>query len=175
MRHLFKLFAILTFAALIITACSDDEENPTDGGDNEYKADASDFAGFMDWEHAASNQGADPAFGEAHGLNDENTIRDVYFKDAQDRVDGEYPKGTIIVKYSHNPENEDFQEYTAMVKRGGDFNTDGNGWEWFMLAGDGQIAKNEDGDPVRGANLMNGMCQGCHNGAANKDFVFSKD
>jgi hypothetical protein len=65
--------------------------------------------------------------------------------------------------------------FTAMVKRGNNFNAAGGDWEWFMLNSDGSIAVDAtSGMAMRGANLMNGMCIGCHQGASSKDYVYSK-
>jgi hypothetical protein len=61
-----------------------------------------------------------------------------------------------------------------MVKRGNDFNPNGGDWEWFMLNSDGTIAVDGNGNKMRGADLMGGMCLMCHTGASNKDYVFSK-
>jgi len=65
--------------------------------------------------------------------------------------------------------------YSMGVKRGNNFNTSGGNWEWFMLSPDGKIADDGSGNKLRGANLLDGMCVGCHSGAKSKDFVFSKD
>jgi hypothetical protein len=44
-----------------------------------------------------------------------------------------------------------------------------------MLAGDGQIATDADGNAVHGSgpNLMNGMCLNCHTAASSKDYIFT--
>lgn len=131
----------------------------------EYIADNNTFKNFMSWPNDATNFGADPALGAAHAGNDSTVTRKIYFKDGQGPVDGVYPDGTMIVKHSTNPSGT-VDEYTALVKRGNDFDAGSNNWEYFMLSADGTIA-------ARGANLMDGMCKGCHGGAAN-DYVFSK-
>jgi hypothetical protein len=159
------LAAAMFCGTALIQSCSDDED------EMEFVADSGTFAGFESWSLDFEADGADPALGMAHGGNDETVNRKVYFKNGQNPVNGEYPKGTVIVKRSTSPGGLD--EVTAMVKRGGDFNSANNGWEWFMLMPDGSIAEME-GMPARGANLMNGMCGGCHAGAANQDYVFSK-
>ena len=63
---------------------------------------------------------------------------------------------------------------TAPAKRGNDFSPSGGDWEWFILNADGSIAVGGDGNKLRGANLMGGMCISCHTQASNKDYVFSK-
>ncbi|MBG0782227.1 MAG: hypothetical protein H0S84_08165 [Bacteroidales bacterium] len=116
----------------------------------------------------------DPALeGIAHSRNDETVVPNVYFKDGQAPIIGIYPVGIIIVKHSNNPEGT-MDERSAMVKRGNNFNPEGGDWEWFMLAPDGKIAKNENAIAMRGANLMNGMCLQRHTAAKAKDYIFSK-
>ena len=140
----------------------------------EYIATDASFAGFMSWSLDATNQGADPALGGAHAGNDSTVTRKVYFKDGQSLVNGSYPIGTIIVKHSANPD-QTVNEFTAMVKRGNNFNVAGGDWEWFMLNTDGSIAVDQaSGMAMRGASLMDGMCLSCHQGASSKDYVFSK-
>ncbi|MGC9352814.1 MAG: hypothetical protein ACP5D9_03190 [Mariniphaga sp.] len=162
--------SVLACFAIVVTlqSCKDDEnENP------EFIADDSSFSDFMNWTLEAENQGPDPALGPAHAGNDETVTRRVYFKDGQDPVGGEYPVGTIIVKHSGNLD-QSVNEFTAMVKRGNDFNPDGGDWEWFMLNADGSIATDsESGMKMRGANLMNGMCVSCHS-AGSVDYTFTK-
>jgi hypothetical protein len=162
--------AMLACMAVIVTlqSCKDEEkENP------EFVADDSSFSNFMSWVLEAENQGPDPSLGMAHAGNDETVTRRVYFKDGQDPVSGEYPVGTIIVKHSGNPD-QTVNEFTAMVKRGNDFNPDGGDWEWFMLNADGSIATEpQSGMKMRGANLMDGMCLSCHS-AGSTDYTFTK-
>ncbi len=168
------LFSLLFASSVVITSCSkdDDEDNPPTP--SEFVADDNTFVSFMNWSKDATAQGADPALGGmAHGGNDETVVREVYFKDGQAAVNGSYPVGTIIVKHSKNPEGT-VDERTALVKRGNNFNSEGGDWEWFMLAPDGKIARDENGNAMRGANLMNGMCLQCHTVAKAKDYVFSK-
>ena len=61
-----------------------------------------------------------------------------------------------------------------MVKRGNNFDPDHNDWEYFVLQPDGKIAMDGDGNPLRGANLMGGMCVSCHAQASGSDYIFSK-
>ena len=163
-------FTVLTFLAIIVTlqSCKDDEkENP------EFVADDNSFTNFVNWALEAENQGPDPSLGMAHAGNDETVTRNVYFKDGQDPVSGEFPVGTIIAKHSSNPD-QSVNEFTAMVKRGNDFNPNGGDWEWFMLNANGSIATDpQSGMKMRGANLMNGMCLSCHS-AGSTDYTFTK-
>lgn len=164
------MIAVIAMLSFSVQSCNDDDDDDDPQPDPEFVADDNTFANFMNWPLVASNEGADPALGGAHAGNDSTVTRDVYIKDGQDPVNGEYPVGTIIVKHSYDVAGN-VNEYTAMVKRGNDFNTDGGDWEWFMLMPDGTIME-DNGNPVRGADLMNGMCVGCHS-AASTDFVFS--
>jgi hypothetical protein len=75
------------------------------------------------------------------------------------------PKGTIV----------QLIPFEAMVKRGGRFNREGRGWEFFRLA------TSADGTTIvqrGGAEVVNGFtgdsCQGCHSAAADFDFVCEK-
>lgn len=162
---------ILLFAIVVISTQSCSKEDDTV---NEFVATNASFANFMGWSLDATAQGPDPALGGmAHGGNDSSVTRNVYFKDGQNPVNGSYPTGTIIIKHSFNPIGS-VDEYTAMVKRGNGFNDTKGDWEFFMLANNGNIATDSTGMEMRGANLMNGMCGGCHNAASANDFIFSK-
>lgn len=171
-----RLFGLILLAgSLVVTSCSKDEN--TDNNNNpptEFVATDASFSGFQSWALAAQHNGPDPALGPAHAGNDSTVTRYVYYKDDQNPVNGKYPVGTIIVKESYNPDMS-VHEFTAMVKRGNNFNPSGGDWEWFMLAGDGEIAVDNDGNPMRGADLMGGMCIGCHAQAADTDYSFSKN
>ncbi|MCF8388594.1 MAG: cytochrome P460 family protein [Bacteroidales bacterium] len=164
---------ILFMSAFIFQSCSKDDDDDTTDPNPEFVADDNTFKDFMNWALEATHQGADPALGMAHGGNDSTVVREVYFKDGQDMQNGSYPIGTVIVKHSHNPDNS-VNEFTAMAKRGNNFSPNGGDWEWFMLNSDGSIATDGDGNPMRGANLMDGMCLSCHSQAAGSDYVFSK-
>lgn len=168
---------ITLFAALflipffgMLNSCNNDSTTPTPA---EFVADNNTFKDFTSWTVVAQNQGPDPALGPAHSGNDNSVTRTVYIKNNQERIGGFFPVGTLVVKHTKNPSGT-VNEFTAMVKRGNKFNPDGNDWEWFMLKPDGTIATDDKGNPMRGANLMDGMCTGCHSGAKTKDFVFSK-
>lgn len=172
MRNLKSLAIIFGSLLTFGLASCDKETTPTTPAATDYVADDNSFTNFMSWKLEKTNYGPSPSLGMAHAGNDSTVTRKVYFKDGQSTVNGKYPIGTIIVKHSDNP-NGTLKEYTAMVKRGSDFNPTGGNWEWFMLMPDGKIGS-DNGMPMRGANLMGGMCGSCHNAAASKDFVFSK-
>ena len=174
MTKMIKLTALMFLAGtMVFTSCSKDNDDDPSDQTQEFIANDDSFASFRDWVKEAENQGPDPALGPAHAGNDSTVTRSIYFKDGQDRVNGKYPLGTIIVKEGLNTAGS-FQEITAMVKRGNDFNPNGGDWEWFVLNPDGTIAQDGDGNVLRGASLMGGMCLGCHTEAASKDFAFSK-
>lgn len=172
---MFKKFAMFPVALLFVSvlflnSCSEDS---TSNKPEEFVADDNTFSGFMSWKLEATIKGADPALGMAHAGNDSTVTREIYIKNGQNLVNGKFPVGTVIVKHSKNTSGT-VNEYTAMAKRGNNFNTTGGDWEWFMLNPDGKIITGENNMKMRGANLMDGMCVGCHSGAAAKDYVFSK-
>jgi len=155
-------------SAVLFQSCSKDDDGP-----DEFIANNDTFKNFTSWTLGGDYQGADPSLGGAHGGNDSTVTRRVYFKNDVKPSGSIYPLSAVIVKHSTNTAG-DLNEYTAMVKRGGDFDPSNNDWEYFMLAGDGQIAVDNDGNEMRGANLMNGMCLGCHTSAKSSDFIFTQ-
>jgi hypothetical protein len=78
----------------------------------------------------------------------------------RDLPDKRYPVGTILQLFP----------FEAMVKRGGRFNREGDGWEFFRLsvtpAGTTIVARG--GSEVRN---IAGSCQGCHAAGRSYDFV----
>ncbi len=167
----FYLFTIIGLFSLTLTFQSCTKDNDSEPED--YIANNDTFKDFTNWTLGGEFQGADPSLGGAHGGNDSTVTRSVYFKNDIKPIDKLYPIGAVIVKYSKNTAG-DLNEYTAMVKRGNNFNPEGNDWEYFMLAGAGEIAKDESGNEMRGANLMNGMCMGCHTSAKSSDYIFTQ-
>ncbi len=165
-----KLSVAIIFASFIMVSCSDDEDSPAD-----FNAKDSDFQNFRTWTKVTERMGADPALGGmAHGGNDENVTRKIYIEqDVNVGANGEYPVGTIIVKEALKGDGSTLA-VTAMVKRVKTFSPNHKGWEWFVLAENGDIAKDANNNDLRGANLLDGFCTGCHTGAAAKDYVFTK-
>jgi mono/diheme cytochrome c family protein len=160
----------LVVSAFSIQSCSESTVTPV----TEVIANDATFSGFEAYTLESTTQGPSPSLGPAHAGNDSSVTRKIYFKNGQNRVDGKYPLGTVIVKTARNPSGT-VKETVAMVKRGNSFNTAAGDWEWFVLAEDGKIAKDPSGMEMRGgAALMNGMCNGCHGAAQARDFVFSK-
>jgi hypothetical protein len=78
----------------------------------------------------------------------------------RDRPNKRYPVGTILQVFP----------FEAMAKRGGRYNREGNGWEWFRL-----IVRPEGATIAArgGAEVTNaaGSCQGCHEVAKQFDLV----
>ena len=71
-----------------------------------------------------------------------------------------YPVGTILQLFP----------FEAMVKRGGRFNPEGNGWEFFQLTASAQGTRIVSRGGAEVKNLV-GSCQGCHAPAKSFDFV----
>jgi len=172
-----KKTAIITLIIIAIAgsvsfqSCKKDSNSTS----QEFVADNNSFSSFMSWPLDKTFNGPDPLLGAmAHANNDSTVVRDVHFLNGQNRVNGKYPIGTLVVKYSHNPAGS-IHEYSAMAKRGNNFNPGSGDWEFFMLTSSGNIAADSTGMPMRGASLMGGMCAGCHSMASTKDFIFSKN
>lgn len=163
-----SLCTLLAFSGVLSSCKSDTSSAPA-----EFIADNTTFANSGTWAVTSTTKGPDPALGAmAHGGNDSTVTRVVHIKDNQARVSGKFPIGTLIIKHSTSPSG--MNAITAMAKRGNGFNSAGNDWEFFMLNPDGSIATDPTTKtPMRGANLMDGMCMGCHSGASAKDFVFT--
>ena len=160
------LIATIIALSVVITSCKKDEDTS-----DEFIASDETFSNFTGWTVGGEYTGADPALGPAHGGNDSTTTRTVYFKNNVVPTAGVYPTGAVIVKHSHNT-NGQVNEHTAMVKRGNNFNPSGNDWEYFVLTELGNIAEDGEGNILRGANLMNGMCLSCHE-KASTDYIFT--
>jgi len=176
MRKNYYLLSLMLLlgASISFTSCKKDDDPVEEPAQpEEYIATNDSFKGIMSWTLGAEPSGIDPALGAAHAGNDSTVVRSIYFKDNAKPVGGKYPVGTIVVKHSHNPAGT-VEQYTAMVKRGNSFDSANGDWEYFMLAGDGQIGM-DNGMEMRGdgATMMNGMCLGCHTGASGKDYIFT--
>jgi hypothetical protein len=167
-----KYLSALLLALMMVTvaACSNDDD-PVEPQPQEFIATDADFANYQSWaEPVEPISGKDPAglVGDAHGADDENMTRHVFINDNTVSRDGNgnFPVGTRLVKEVRLADGS-VAMVTAMVKRGGDFNSANRNWEWLMLSSDGKVMD-------RGANLMDNMCNGCHAQNANKDYVFTK-
>ena len=153
--------------------CGDDKGSNSSDSDTEFVAALEDLSGYEDWERIDYTiDDTNPAAGSAHAATLREYSRIVY-RNASAKAQGSaYPRGSIIVKETFTWENGTRKfaatgGLLAMVKRGGDFNPEGNGWEWIALAPD------RSGIAGRGgAEMMNGNCNACHSSAQSKDFVF---
>ena len=166
-----RIFFLFFLVLGLIISC--DNSTDSDYEDTEFIAELSDFENYTSWTQVVSNNGPDPLLQTAHGVNDTLT-RNVYFKDNVSPSNGKYPRGTIIVKELRDAENNLTGALTVMVKRGGDFNSAGNGWEWFMTATDLSTVMTQGDNATAGG----GMCANCHSGANvnnnGTDWVFSR-
>lgn len=171
-----KTVSLLSVAVLMgaatIQSCKNEKTDPQPTPQpSEFVADNSTFKGFESWHLHTTLNGADPALKGAHGGDDTTSQRKIYLPSSSvDRVDGQFPVGTIISKKTTWFTGS---AITAMAKRGNNFDAGGNNWEYFVLNADGSILV-DNGMTMRGADLMNGMCKGCHTSAKSKDYIFTK-
>jgi len=130
----------------------------------EFVAEISDFQGYENWDLIDYTISAvNPAIsGGAHQGTNDVFARRVYANPTTLNFDGTtYPQGTIIVKAITTREDgvETFAPVDGllgMVKRGGTFNQENAGWEYFGLETD------LSGILKRGADVNNGGCNACH-------------
>lgn len=129
-----------------------------------------DFKNYTTWRLVRTLLGPDPFLGGAHGGG--TFFRSIYMSPADAKlVNGRFPAGTVFLKELRTNNNgnpgEITDALTVMVKRGGRFSPDGNGWEYFMT------------DTALTQSMMRGgsdtMCFGCHSAAKDLDFVFSAE
>lgn len=159
------LFLGLSALGLIAVACF--PQNTA-----EYIATDQDFVGYSKWTFVDKVTGNSDATKGAHLSENPNASRTIYIKNNADRTDkGQFPIGTTLVKQVTD-KNNNLLMMTAMVKRGGGFNKEGGGWEWFVLdPKTGRIALDEKGAATRGAIAM---CNQCHVNTEENDFVFTR-
>ena len=165
MKNILRLLMIFLISGIIISACSDDDDDNPNKPAAEFIAEQSDFANYNTWTMVGEYTEDDARLGGmAHGAG--NLKRIVYVNKSNTQLnDGEFENGLILIKEGRDKETNELKELAGMVKRGGDFNSNHNGWEWFMF-------DLETGNIMgRDANLMEGMCNGCHAGAG-KDYSF---
>jgi len=171
MKYLLRLLVFTLLSSLVIFSCSSSTDS--DDEEEEYVAELSDFANYTSWTKVATAVGPDPLLAAAHGANDTLT-RNIFFKNDANSSNGKYSKGTLIIKELRDQEGNLTGALTMMAKRGGDFNPDGNGWEWFMTSTDLTTVLTQGNNQTAGE----GMCATCHAGANTNnngiDWVFSK-
>ncbi len=170
MRKTLFSFSILVMTGIIFFSCSSSTEPKKEV--KEVIAKLDDFKGYTSWTKVDTRFGPDPLLQTAHGVTD-SLFRVVYVKDNVKPSSGKYPVGTMILKELRDANNKLQGAITVMVKRGGSFNPDGNGWEWFMTD-TGLTTILSQGD---NATAGGGMCASCHAGANTNnngtDWVFN--
>lgn len=144
-----------------------------------FEATDADFADYASWFLVDYTAGpVNAILGTAHMGPDLSYSRLVWSNvdPALQTPEGEWPLGTRLVKETFTWVDGEKQlaamgGVLAMAKRGGGFNPEGAGWEWFELRPDATIAMRG------GAEMMMGMCNGCHaaaNGDVGHDRSFKK-
>lgn len=150
--------------------------NSSAGG--EFEAVINDFVDYQNWTLADYVIGAtNPNIGGAHGAGVDTLTRKTFMNATAATSIGGFAPGAIIIKevFSYTTTENGLEKtllpsggLVAMVKRGGNFNPDHNGWEWFMLERDLSSVV------AQGADLGNGACSSCHGKASGQDYVFAK-
>ena len=135
----------------------------------EFIANNDDFANFSKWTFVDKVSGTSENIKDAHLAENPNASRTIYVKNNADRTaNGKFPVGTVLAKIYTDKSNKPLGA-TGMVKRGGGFNQEFGGWEWFVLdANTGKIELDKTGMPTRGAIAM---CNQCHAKTAENVFT----
>ena len=171
------IFISFLTLSLVIVGCSDDDDKVTTPTvDEGFQAEASDFADFQTWEQIDYTiyPANENTLGGQHMANDPMVARMRYKNATTNLLDGEYDRGSIIVKETFMwtdgvKEPVEMGAFLAMTKRSGDFNSENGGWEYFDLGADGSDIAG------RGADLMGGACNQCHTAATGNlgtNFIF---
>ena len=143
------------------------EDDPFNNN-SEFVAAIEDFAGYQNWQLVDYTIGAaNPAIGGGHQGMSTNYTRKVYANNEALNLEGtRYDRGSIFVKEVTTRENAELTEefspqlgLLAMAKRGGNFNLQNNGWEYFIIENDASAIVNQAGD------LNNNGCNNCHRAA----------
>lgn len=189
-HRLFSTRAALMFVvAAGVAGCNAAPQAGGDGG-VPFVAFASDFNGFHTWPNMAvatpspnlpavdaGGVAADGAAGDG-GVHPPPETE--YWNHSAPHGSTTFPIGTIIVKETEEADVTKRQVF-AMVKRGGDFNSNGAvNWEFYELFNqpDGSVTVNWAGYGPTSAtmDLYGGnpnVCNDCHEKAAPNDYVFS--
>lgn len=181
--------ATIGLTCLAIAACGGGSKGHSSQGassstpsNDGYAATISDFANYQNWplvDYTIGN--ASEGLKSAHRAGSDQYLRKTFANGAaQNSTAGEFDEGAIFIKETFTYERDgnewhkafaDQGGLLAMVKRGGDFNPNHGGWEWFMLSADlSEVV-------AQGADLMNGACNGCHSQAemlGGMDYSFPK-
>jgi hypothetical protein len=165
-----RALAVLLLGALLSCSGGESQSNVDDG--SQFVAFPTSFNNYRQWE--TFPLGDMPPEDPAHTANP----RTVYLNQRPPHGATQFPVGTMIVKEMGTPGAADYQ-VLAMVKRGGNFNTQGApGWEWLEIDG-------PDDNPVKGliwrgvgppagekyGGDPNAACNPCHATARDNDFV----
>jgi hypothetical protein len=165
MSHALQTAPLLV--ALLAAGCGGpkepDDAGPVDAGPPAFVATQGDFAGFTTWE----------AFdgGSQAGDSLDGGQRVLYLNKPPPHGSLSFPVGTIVVKTTAGAQT------FAMAKRGGGFNPELDGWEWFEIAaGSGdtiQIVWRGTGPSgmFAYANMPATGCTDCHILSWQNDFV----
>lgn len=130
---------------------------------------AKDFDGYPSWE--AHRLESNIAPNDVHAGGE----RTLYLSRRPPHGSTEFPVGTLIVKAVPG-----VGRVFARVKRGGGYNTDNPGWEWFELqhtTPDSVIIVWRGVGPPSGEGYGGDPagCNGCHAGFADNDYVGAPD
>lgn len=156
--NLFSKLSLFLAIAIFALSCSKTETPAptTTSPTTEFVAQDVDFKDFKNWTVIANLQKALSADGRAHT----DAARTIWInKNINRGTNGEYPLGTIFVK-----EVQGGYGIVGMAKRGGSFNAQHNGWEWFRLDINGKITDRNSSN----------TCNSCHAKVKNLDYAFTK-
>ncbi|APF20842.1 cytochrome P460 family protein [Caldithrix abyssi] len=174
MRTILTMVNVLALALLLsVNLACDKKSTDSNDEEQEFVATTQDFKDYKNWTLKATETGPDPFLKTAHGVND-NFTRKIFFNATAKASNGEYPVGSMILKELTDDQGNVQGAFTVMVKRGGNFNPDGNGWEWFMVSTDFSTVITQGDNATAG----DGNCASCHS-AANVnnnglDWVFTR-
>ena len=159
-----RVYVLAALTSILAVACMPQNKS-------EYVANDADFANYTKWTLVDQVSGPSETLQSSHLANDPNATRSIYIKDNADRTDdGKFPVGTTLVKQITNKDGK-LLGAVGMVKRGGGFNKEFGGWEWFVLnVTTGKIASNASGAQSRGAIAT---CNQCH-AKTDDDYVFTR-
>ncbi len=153
------VYALSIFGTiLVLSACESEQAVPDPTPQVEYAATDADFENFRNWTVVKQLSKALSEDGRAHT----DAARTIWIKQANATrsQNGQYPNGTILVK-----EVQGGYGIVAMVKRGGAFNSNHNGWEWFRLDTAGKITSRNSSN----------VCNNCHAQVKDLDYAFTKN
>lgn len=165
-----------TGSEIVLTHVTDDPNNlnfraeTVSGQPVEVVKELVDFKNYASWKLVRTLLGPDPFLGDAHGGGQFH--RSIYMFPADAKlVNGQFPTGTMFLKELRKNDNgkpgDITEALTVMVKRGGNFDPQGSGWEYFMA--DNELKQTF----LRGDSTSAAMCFSCHSKAKDLDYVFS--